>query len=109
MSVRYKQAVHLVFGPCAVDEVEYEVKALGCGKTLCVYDWGVSAAGIDEKVKAALSKAGVGIVVYDKISSDPSSELVDYGASLGLRGHGAELHRLGIPSPAWQMCRRRSA
>ena len=53
----------MVFGPGAVGEVGSEVKALGCGKALCVYDRGVSAAGIDEKVKAALSKAGIGIVV----------------------------------------------
>ena len=85
MSVRYKQAVPVVFGPGSVGEVGYEVKALGCGKALCVYDRGVSAAGIDEKVKAALSKAGVGIVVYDKISADPSSELVDDGAALAAR------------------------
>lgn len=72
----------MVFGPGAIHELGREVKALGCGRVLCVYDGGVKAAGIAGSAEASLREAGVEYSVFDRISSDPSSDTVDEGAAL---------------------------
>ena len=82
MSVRYQQPVPVLFGPGAIRDLGGEVKALNCHKALCVYDGGVKAARIGEKAEESLRQAGIDYVVFDKITADPSSDLVDEGAAL---------------------------
>ena len=89
MTVRYQQAVPVIFGPGAIRDLGKEVQAMGCRKALCVYDGGVKAAHIGEKAEESLRQAGMDYVVFDKITADPSSDLVDEGAALA-RAEGVD-------------------
>ena len=77
MSFQYNQLVPVLFGNGAIDQLGEKVKELGCKKVMCVYDSGVKAAGIIPRAEASLKAAGVDFVVFDKITADPTDELVN--------------------------------
>jgi alcohol dehydrogenase class IV len=68
---RYSQNAPVLFGPGAVNAVGGVLGQFGVKKALIVCDGGVKAAGISDKVKAAVEAAGVEVVVYDQVPPDP--------------------------------------
>lgn len=83
MSYHYNQLTPVIFGKGAVNELGEKVKEMGCKKVMCVYDSGVKAAGIAPKAEASLKAAGIDYVVFDKITADPTDELVNECGALG--------------------------
>jgi 1,3-propanediol dehydrogenase len=83
MVTKYEQLVPVLFGAGAIGRLGEEVKKLGAKKALFVYDGGVKAAGINEKAEASLKSADVEYVIFDKIVSDPPTEIIDEGAWFG--------------------------
>lgn len=70
----------IVFGcgsASALPEVltQYQAK-----NVMVVYDAGVKAAGISEKVLGFIEKAGVNTVIFDKVMPNPTNELVEEAA-----------------------------
>jgi alcohol dehydrogenase class IV len=82
MIFQYNQLVPVIFGAGAISQLGEQVKALGCKKVMCVYDGGVKAAGIGSKAESSLKAAGVDFVVFDKISADPPSAIIDEASAL---------------------------
>ena len=70
----------IVFGNGAFEQLSEHIKELGGTKPLVVLDSTLSAAGLKEKVTASLKKAGIGIVIFDKVEGEPPLELADEGA-----------------------------
>lgn len=60
-----------------------KAKGLGCGKVICIFDKGVKAAGIVDKVLGSLADAGIEVVPYDGVVPDPPDYVVEEAAALG--------------------------
>jgi alcohol dehydrogenase class IV len=67
----------VLFGEHAADQVGEKTKAIGCSKVLCVYDKGVKDAGIVGPVIGHLEKAGLNVVHYGSVLSDPPDTMVN--------------------------------
>jgi alcohol dehydrogenase class IV len=61
-----------------------KAKELGCGKVICIFDEGVKAAGIADRVIGSLENAGIGVVTYDGVLPDPPDYTIEEAAALGL-------------------------
>ncbi len=70
----------IVFGNGAFEQLAEQIKELGGTKPLVVLDGNLSAAGLHERVTASLKKAGMEIVIFDKVEGEPPLELADEGA-----------------------------
>ena len=57
---------------------------LGCKKVLAVYDKGIKAAGVADKILDLIKAAGIEIVVFDKVEADPPDYLVNEAGALGV-------------------------
>jgi alcohol dehydrogenase class IV len=73
----YSQLCPVLFGPGAVNQLADKVKEYGGTKALCIYDSGVKAAGISERVIRILTEAGIGIVTFDEVEPDAPSGMVN--------------------------------
>ena len=60
-----------------------KLKELGCSKILLVYDAGIKAAGIADKMERIISEASVGIVHYSNVLADPPDWSVEEAGALG--------------------------
>jgi alcohol dehydrogenase class IV len=58
--------------------------ALGCKKALVVFDKGVKAAGIVDKLLDNMKAAGIQTVLFDKVEADPPDYLVNEAGALGV-------------------------
>lgn len=75
-----KSNVH--FGCGAVSRIGEIVKGHGLKKVMLVYDSGVKAAGIADRVMRELSGAGVTVVIFDRVIPNPTNETVEEAAVL---------------------------
>lgn len=75
----YDQQVPVLFGAGAIDLLGEKIAEMGCKKVLCVYDGGVKAAGINQKAETSLKKAGLAFVIFDRVSPEPPTSLIDEG------------------------------
>ena len=73
-----------IFGAGAVSVLGEKVKELGATKAMLIFDPGVEAAGIPKKAIASLEQAGVPYVCFNGVHADPSVDVVDACAKLGL-------------------------
>jgi alcohol dehydrogenase len=80
--IRKFVAPEFVFGSGAIDLLEQYLHHYGARKVLLVTDSGVSEAGWLSKVKALLTKAGIGASVFADISPNPRDFEVMNGARL---------------------------
>ncbi|MCL1829396.1 MAG: iron-containing alcohol dehydrogenase [Oscillospiraceae bacterium] len=89
MSSTYTQVAPVLFGCGAVAELGDKVKEQGGSKALCVYDSGVAASGISDKVIGILKKAGIEAVPFDKIAPEAPNTEIDKNAEF-VRSCGAD-------------------
>ncbi len=76
----YNFFVHnnLTFGKDAAKELSGILTNLGLKKVMVIYDGGVKAAGIAEKVLAEIQKVdGIEITTFDAVEPNPSNELIE--------------------------------
>ena len=74
----------ILFG-CGVSSLIGEkLTELGCKKVLVVYDKGIKAAGIVDKLLGLIKQAGIETVEFDKVEADPPDYLVNEAGALGL-------------------------
>jgi alcohol dehydrogenase class IV len=79
----------IVFGAGALSVLGDKAKALGKSRALIVADKGVVAAGITQKVTAALDAAGVPSLVFDAVDANPTEKNVFDGVD-AYRAHKAD-------------------
>ncbi|MGB9859778.1 MAG: iron-containing alcohol dehydrogenase [Moorellaceae bacterium] len=72
----------ILFGVGAVEQVGAKAKELGCRKVILVTDAGIKKAGIADEVSKHLSSAGIGVVEYDKVPSDPPDTIIEEAAAI---------------------------
>ena len=78
----------IVFGPGCVKKIAEELSELGVTRPLIVSDPGVKAAGVLDKVLAALP-SGLRFTVFDRVEANPKDINVEEGAEI-YRSFGAD-------------------
>lgn len=76
------QNVKLLVGENCHEQMGEALSEAGYKKAFVVYDAGVKAAGIIEKVINSLEKSGIVCVEFDKVLPDPPAEVVNEGADV---------------------------
>jgi alcohol dehydrogenase class IV len=74
----------ILFGIGTSKLVGSKLKELGCSKVLVVYDAGIEAAGIADKIVSAINGAGVETVCYSGVLADPPDWSVEEAGALGV-------------------------
>jgi alcohol dehydrogenase class IV len=77
MACSYNQLCPVIFGTGAVEQLPVKVKELGGTKALCIYDNGVKAAGISDKIIAGLAAAGIEVVTFDGVMPDAPDTVIN--------------------------------
>ncbi len=70
------------FGRGVSEELPQIICGYGMKNVMVVYDQGVKAAGISEKVLEQVNKAGVKVTIFDKVIPNPTNEIVEEAAVL---------------------------
>jgi alcohol dehydrogenase len=79
---RYAQTCPIIYGVGSVGLLGEEVKQLGCTKVLIVSDQNVVRQQIYAKGKKSLLDAGLKIVEFDNVISDPPDYIINQGGDL---------------------------
>jgi len=74
----------ILFGCGTSSRVGEKLAELGCKKVLAVYDKGIKAAGVADKILNLIKAAGIGIIEFDKVEADPPDYLVNEAGALGI-------------------------
>ncbi|WP_210250005.1 hydroxyacid-oxoacid transhydrogenase [Labrys sp. KNU-23] len=75
------EATQLKFGNGAVEELDWELKRLGLRKILLVADPRLRRLGITERITDIVTRAGVGISVFESILVEPTIESLGEAAA----------------------------
>ncbi|MDR0817371.1 MAG: iron-containing alcohol dehydrogenase [Clostridiales Family XIII bacterium] len=79
----------LKFGRGSIETIGEELTKLGCSKALLVYDAGVKAAGLADRITGILDKSGIAYVSFDEVQADPPEWSVEAAGKLG-RDNGVD-------------------
>ena len=71
---------NIEFGRGALEMLPQILQGYGMKSAMIVYDGGVKAAGIADKVVEQVAKAGVPYVIYDGVIPNPTNEVVEEAA-----------------------------
>ena len=82
MSFNFFVKSNITFGRGAVSELSNILKGYALDKIMIVYDGGVKAAGIAEKVVKQADAAGVDYVIFDGVIPNPTNEVVEEAAKI---------------------------
>jgi len=74
----------ILFGCGTSALIGEKLTGLGCEKVLVVYDLGIKAAGIVDKLLDLIENAGIETVLFDKVEADPPDYLVNEAGALGV-------------------------
>jgi len=89
-SVFTLEATPIKFGPGAVDDAGWELKRLGVARALLVTDPGVAASGHPDRVREAIEREGIEVVVYDRARVEPEldsfQDAADFALDAGVDG-----------------------
>jgi hydroxyacid-oxoacid transhydrogenase len=84
------EATPIKFGPGAVDDAGWELKRLGVRRALLVTDPGVAALGHPDRVREAIEREGIEVVLYDRARVEPTLESLqdaaDFAKDAGVDG-----------------------
>lgn len=73
----YRQECPVIFGLGAINEIAAQAKALKGTKAFCIYDGGVKASGIADRIVSLLKDGGIEVAIYDEVKPDPVDTDVD--------------------------------
>lgn len=82
MSFNFFVKSNITFGRGAVEKLPEIIAGYGLKNIMVVYDRGVKAAGIAERVMEQVEKAGVKAVVFDGVIPNPTNEVVEEAAAI---------------------------
>lgn len=82
MSFNFFVKSNITFGRGAVEKLPEIIAGYGLKNIMVVYDRGVKAAGIAERVMEQVKKAGVKAVVFDGVIPNPTNEVVEEAAAI---------------------------
>lgn len=73
----------MIFGANSSLTAGTTLKKLGCTKVICVYDKGVKAAGLVDKIVKAIESEGIEVVHFDGVVADPPDTVVNEAGEIG--------------------------
>lgn len=73
----YQQPTHIVFGDGRVGELSDHLRRLHVTRPFIVTDPGIRSTGMIERLEQDLAKADLSTVVFDEVSSDPRTSIVE--------------------------------
>lgn len=79
----------ILFGIGAAQQVGSKVSEFGCKRVIFVTDKGVKAAGVADEIVKNLEAAGVDVVQFDEVASDPPDHMIEACAGLA-RAEGVD-------------------
>lgn len=82
MSFNFFAKSNITFGRGAIEKLPEILKRYGLNKIMVVYDGGVKAAGIAERVMEQIEKAGIKAVIFDGVIPNPTNEVVEEAAAI---------------------------
>ena len=82
MSYQFFVKTNLIFGAGSVKELPALIGKYGMKKVMVVYDGGVKAAGIAEKVLEQVEASGAAYVIFDGVIPNPTNEVVEEAAKI---------------------------
>lgn len=82
MSFDFFVKSNITFGKGAVEKLPQILAGHNLKKVMIVYDNGVKAAGIADKIVAQVEKAGVEYLIFDGVIPNPTNEVVEEAAKL---------------------------
>jgi hydroxyacid-oxoacid transhydrogenase len=84
------EATPIKFGPGAVEDAGWELKRLGVTRALLVTDPGVAALGHPDRVREAIEREGIEVVLYDRARVEPTldslQDAADFAKDAGVDG-----------------------
>ena len=89
MSFNFFVRSNITFGRGAAEKLPEILAGYGLKKVMIVYDGGVKAAGIAEKIVAQVEKAGIEYIIFDGVIPNPTNEVVE-GAAVLAKEAGVE-------------------
>lgn len=78
----FTQSVKVLAGAGCVSQIGDVLEERGYHKAILVYDRGVEAAGIPQKVIKSLENKGIGYISYTNVLPDPPAHTIDEGAAV---------------------------
>src|SRR4051812_29888311 len=78
------EATPIKFGPGAAADAGWELERLGTKRVLLVTDPGVAAQGHPGRVREAIERAGIEVVVYDRARVEPTLDSFQEAADFAL-------------------------
>lgn len=76
-SIFTMEATPIKFGAGAIGDAGWELRRLGVTRALLVTDPGVAAIGIPDRVREAIEREGIEVVVYDRARVEPTLESLE--------------------------------
>ncbi|MDR2673248.1 MAG: iron-containing alcohol dehydrogenase [Coriobacteriales bacterium] len=73
----YALVCPVLYGAGAVEELPNKVKMFGASKAFLVYDAGVKASGMAERITGLLEQAGISVAAFDDVKADPTDAAVE--------------------------------
>ncbi len=80
---------NILFGIGAAEKVGERVKELGGSKVMVVTDKVLRKTGTVAEIEESLQKSGLNVVVYDEVTTEPTTEHVDKGSEI-FRSQGCD-------------------
>lgn len=77
MSFEFSVKSNLIFGCGSADKLPELIQGYGLKKVMLIYDLGVKAAGISEKIMEQVEKSQAAYVIFDEVISNPTNEIVE--------------------------------
>jgi alcohol dehydrogenase class IV len=88
---QYTQICPVSFGPGATAELADKVKQFGATKVALIFDGGVKASGMADRVLKLLEDAGLTVAIFDDVKADPTDESVETIYQTVAKDAGSEL------------------
>lgn len=79
-SGEFRQECPVIFGLGVVNNLADHVKTFNKNKVFCIFDGGVKASGIADRIVNLLEAAGIEVAAFDKVRPDPTDIDVDVAA-----------------------------
>ncbi len=82
MSYNFFVKSNIIFGRGAEEKLTGLIQGYGLKNVMVVYDQGVKAAGISDKIMERVRQSGAGIAVFDGVIPNPTNEIVEQAAAM---------------------------
>lgn len=83
MSFEFDMKAGLLFGVGTSEQIGERLKQFQCTKVICVFDPGIEATGIPEKIMEHIRAAGIETVAFGNVLPDPPDTLINECGELG--------------------------